>query len=301
MTKRAGSSLLEVQVALPLIALLGMVAVSILIQMYRVAISSDGRLSANRELRQGATVFASELRPLRARDVTAWNDTMIEVQGLIGVGIVCAVNATRDRLSVIDASGTVATQTDNSVRDDLWRQPPQAGDRAELWRDADARDDLTRAVTRTVTATGIAAACPFASQPETRATTALTLDHAVVEQISVGAPIRVTRPTRFSLYKASDGFWYLGRRTLSGGSWDVIQPVVGPLLAPRDRGLTLAVYDSVGAALAPLDHRASVQTIRVRMRAPHVAGRLVAPSPRVDSISIDIALRGNNHDGAPSP
>ena len=296
MTKRVGSSLLEVQVALPLIALLGMVAVSILLHLYRIAITSDAQLSANRELRQGATVLASDLRPLRPLDLIAWSDTMIEVRGVVGIGIVCSINGARNRLSIVDASGSVAAQHDNDVRDDLWRQPPQIGDRAEFWRDADARDDPTRALEGRVTATGSAAACPFAAQADTRSTTALTIDHAVSEQVTIGAPIRVTRPTRYSLYKAADGFWYLGRRSFTADAWDVIQPVVGPLLAPRDRGLLISALDSAGVTRSPFDDHESIRTIRIRMRAPHVAGHLVAPAPRTDSLSIDIALRGNERD-----
>ena len=297
MSARKGSSLLEVQVALPLIALLGVVAVSVLLQMYRVAITNDSRLSAIRELRQGATVLASELRPLRARDIITWSDTMIELHGVIGIGIVCNINAARDRVSVTDASAQIAAQPDNAVRDDLWRQPPQVGDRAELWTDGDALDDSARTTTRTIAATGSAPSCPLAPPSATRTTSALTLDRLIRERVLIGAPLRVTRQTRFSLYRAGDGYWYLGRRTLSSGVWDVIQPVVGPLLAPRDRGLVISAFDSAGTLRSPSDTRAELRMLRVRMRAPHTAGRIIAPAPRIDSLVVDIALRGVERDG----
>jgi hypothetical protein len=59
------------------------------------------------------------------------------------------------------------------------------------------------------------------------------------------APIRVTaNPLPF--YRAGDGDWYLGRRTMGPAGWDVAQPVAGPLSSAGDRGLRIVVRD--GAA-----------------------------------------------------
>src|SRR5262249_31138143 len=41
---------------------------------------------------------------------------------------------------------------------------------------------------------------------------ALTLDSISQPSSLVGRPLRITRPIRFSLYRATDGNWYLGAR-----------------------------------------------------------------------------------------
>ena len=67
----------------------------------------------------------------------------------------------------------------------------------------------------------------------------LDLRDSVPPGIAVGAPVRVGRPGRFTLYHAGSGDWMLGWRRCSphSGVCGVVQPVSGPLRPPAAGGL----------------------------------------------------------------
>ncbi|HET9424602.1 MAG TPA: hypothetical protein VFO55_04450, partial [Gemmatimonadaceae bacterium] len=70
---------------------------------------------------------------------------------------------------------------------------------------------------------------------------------------SPGMPLRVTRPWRYSLYRASDGLWYLGAREWNAAlsRFNTIQPVGGPFLSAASSGLRFTYADAGGNALVP--------------------------------------------------
>jgi hypothetical protein len=72
--------------------------------------------------------------------------------------------------------------------------------------------------------------------------------------------VHVTRPWRYSVYRASDGRWYLGAKEWNPalGRFNTIQPVAGPLVSPSAGGLRFQYLDSLGGTLpvVPPDVRA---------------------------------------------
>ena len=123
----------------------------------------------------------------------------------------------------------------------------------------------------------------------------LTFADSFPVAFQVGTPIRVTRRTRYSLYRAGDGDWYLGRRTMGPAGWDVAQPVAGPLSSAGDRGLRIVVRDRRGDALGSV--RGMPARVSLLVRAPRRAGR-AAPTPvRTDSLHIEILLRAEPEPG----
>jgi len=299
MTARRGSGLLEVVVALPLIALIGTVVVQLLLTVHRQVVREDGSIGATRELRQGAYILASELRGLRARDVVAWSDTSIEFDATVGTGVVCAVNQGASTVDLIDddEAEAVAVSSDADVLAVVWNQPVQAGDRVMLWATARVGSgvgpaDSLRATYHTLRSTTGGSQCVGSPLLAPAAVTVrLSLADSLESPIQVGTPARVTRRTRYSLYRAGDGDWFLGRRTRSAAGWDVIQPVAGPLQSASGAGLRLSVHDAAGAVLA--DTTGSPHRVRMALRAPRRAGRAAPVSPGVDSVTTDVVLRGD--------
>ena len=116
---------------------------------------------------------------------------------------------------------------------------------------------------------------------------------------SPGTPIRVTRPLRYSLYRASDAQWYLGEREWSNASarLSTIQPVAGPFLAAASGGVVFRYSDSLGRTLSsPVGDPASIGFIRVELRgqtrnAMRALGSTRASTPHVDSSFIAIGPR----------
>jgi len=77
---------------------------------------------------------------------------------------------------------------------------------------------------------------------------------------SSSAVAHVTRPWRYSLYRAAGNRWYLGAKDWNPalGKFNTIQPVAGPLVSASAGGLRFRYLDSLGAALPmiPPDVRA---------------------------------------------
>jgi hypothetical protein len=99
------------------------------------------------------------------------------------------------------------------------------------------------------------------------ARTSLTV--GTVPSPAVGMPIRVTRPERYSLYRASDNAWYLGLRDWNNTTlrFNTIQPVAGPFLAPSQGGVRFTYLDSTGAPMpTPVADRARITAIRLDIR-----------------------------------
>jgi hypothetical protein len=117
--------------------------------------------------------------------------------------------------------------------------------------------------------------------------------------IAVGAALRVTRPFRYSLYRGTDGRWYLGQRDWNSttATFNSIQPVSGPFLSPALGGLSLRYLDSAGALLpTPLVNTRDIAAVRIGLRSDarqvtRALGSAGQQGPRVDSAVLWILLR----------
>lgn len=294
---RRGSGLIEVLVALPLIVILGLIAVRLLISVQRDAVRLDGKLGATRELRHSAGILLTEWRTIRSQDLIAWNDTAVEFESLIGTGIACAADPLGQWVAI-------ARQRDEDLHTDpdpvevIWNATPQPGDQVHLWLASATPLEPDRAAGAAALAAAPAAASPDCNRSPLRPfrtqTVRLVLSDSLAGRVAIGAPVRITRRTRYSLYRGADGGWFLGRRTLGPLGWDIVQPVAGPLASARDRGLRIMVSDSAGAALP--SGTGSPRALNIALRAPRTIGRPPTGPTRTDSVSIAIALRSARSD-----
>lgn len=288
---RQGTGLLEVLVALPLMALLGIVAVQLLLGAHRQIVHADGVLGATRELRHSTGILAAELRVLTPRDLMFWSDTAVEFDGTVGVGFSCAARLGRAQLLLVGADSVMSA---SDPRATVWNQPPQAGDRVSVWLRGSSPTDSLRAASAIVRAVSVGTECEHS--PLVRGRTAETVRLALVDSIAgnvaTGTPVRISRRTRYSLYRAGDGDWFLGRRSRGLLGWDVVQPVAGPLSSPRDRGLVIRMYDAQGAFVGSANGAAPAR-VNIEVRAPRRSGRAAPPVPTIDSMRVDVALRAD--------
>lgn len=90
-----------------------------------------------------------------------------------------------------------------------------------------------------------------------------------------GTPVRVTRHIRYSVYRAPDGQWYLGRREWSpaAGRFETIQPVSGPYGGHA----ALRYYDETGDEL-PSGTAATdrIARIAIALRGPHARAEVTS-------------------------
>jgi hypothetical protein len=200
-------------------------------------------------------------------------DTSLEFRGAVATSVVCdTVNGAVVLAPVRDAPRLTSVLT-----------RPAAGDTAWVLAHAGAIESWgAKAVTGvadTLATCALNGGYPFGLS----ALPALTLRFATPLPLP-GSVVRVTRPWRYSVYRASDGAWYLGAKEWNPtlGRFNTIQPVGGPF-ASGSSGLRFTYRDSTGStvpAASPDPHRIAVIEVSIerlgltsialrnRMRAP---------------------------------
>ncbi|MEP6778507.1 MAG: hypothetical protein ABJC26_01365 [Gemmatimonadaceae bacterium] len=289
--QRAGHTLVELIVALPVAALLGTVAMGLLLDTHRLARRLQSTTEIARELRQAGAVLTSELRPMSAANVIAWTDTSFEMHAIVGSGVVCATPSP----NIID----LLPINSRDVLRTAWFAEPQAGD--NVWATtADTTLMPTAARWEMFTLQSIAATS--ASNCPTRALFTngfsmgnrpirVTLSAGANATAHAGTLVRMTQRTRYSLYKASDNFWYLGRKSLGPTGWSTIQPVAGPLDTPARRGLLVEVRDSADNAF-DFGTARTARSVALKLRASTQWMQTPSKPGVVDSVLVHVRLRG---------
>jgi prepilin-type N-terminal cleavage/methylation domain-containing protein len=150
-----------------------------------------------------------------------------------------------------------------------------------------------------------AASTGFTTAADAGATARVISLHAAASAgVRAGAPVRLLRRTRYSLYRSSDSKWYLGSRRCNptgASTCGVIQPLSGPYepysAGAGQSGLSLRYFEASGAALIPptgLNKLARIElATRARSRVPVSLGARHA-APYLDSTALSIALRNRD-------
>jgi hypothetical protein len=202
------------------------------------------------QVEQTAALLAVDLRAIAPGegDIASGQarDTALQFRATIGSAVVCDTSGNRVSLAPAAATSPVLA---------AYVTPPVAGDTAwVLFADLGA---AARWRARPITATnsdqgqcwlggrdlsGLAAAS---------SRVVLTLGAGEGGVVTPGSLVRVTRLSRYSLYRASDGGWYLGLREWNAtmASFNAIQPVSGPFLSAARGGLAFVYRDSIGAQI----------------------------------------------------
>jgi hypothetical protein len=246
---RPGVSVAELAVALTIGGIILALVSAIAFRQQRLFSGTFARTALAAELRETAALLPIDLRGLSVEqgDIRAGEarDTSLEIRATIGSGIVCDTVSGRLVLTPSTSSaptltGIVATPQAN---DSIWLLAPV--DTTEMWIPR-------RIIALTTTSPGqCAAGAPILSGDAlTTSRLAIALD-TLDTSARPGAVIRFTRPTRYSIYRASDGAWYLGQRDWnpSTGRFNTTQPVTGAFLSPASGGLRFRYFDSSGVEL----------------------------------------------------
>ena len=249
LASRRGFTLAEITLALVLGALvLGLVSTVGSHLQQRLALQAD-RLSAREQLTSAAELLPIDLRGLspNSGDIADGEarDSSIQLRATIANAVVCAGTSTTLVLApYLGPGGRSVAMT------------IQAGDTAWVLADHDT-GEVWRAV-RLRAARQMLGSC----SPPLDANGAKVFDVAHIWSAdladsvaaTIGAIARITRPMRFSFYRASDRRWYLGLRSWNSAAlqFNTIQPVSGPF-APvsQDRGTRFRYFDDTGNRLAP--------------------------------------------------
>jgi hypothetical protein len=201
--------------------------------------ASEGAAALGIDLR-GLSPASGDIAPGGARD------SAIEFRATVAMLYVCT---TRDRSIVVRTASLLSTP---KASDTAWLYVP--GDSVDSWVPI-AVGSIAPPTSADSVACRDAAAAPPAAELHRRGYV-LELAQDTAARTPVGSPVRLTRTTRYSLYKAPDGLWYLGRREFSAalGRFETIQPVSGPYRpyappADSSSGLELRYFDREGGEL----------------------------------------------------
>jgi hypothetical protein len=169
----------------------------------------------------------------------AARDTALEFRATIATGVVCDTGH----------SSVVLAPAGESPRLTSILSRPEPGDTAWSLTLLDTRESWIPhrilGVSDSLVACALGGSFPFGSAQR----------RALALQISPtpapSTPLRITRPWRYSLYRASDGLWYLGAKDWNPAlsRFNTIQPVGGPFASAAAGGLRFSYADSVGSAL----------------------------------------------------
>jgi hypothetical protein len=211
--------------------------------------SRDVVVSVERSIESGQ---AAELLPIAVRSVSPQagdipaggaRDTSFEFRATIATSVACDAAPGTIALSPSHARPPVLTSV-------LSR--PEAGDTVWTLAMEDSDTWTAHAITGVVDSTYTCRVGNAMQWPGDPPAKGIVLRVAGATSVASGSPMRITRPWRYSLYHASDGYWYLGAKDWNSASakFNTIQPVSGPFLSAPSHGLALRYYDSTHAEIA---------------------------------------------------
>ncbi len=293
--RRSGLTLVELMATVAVAGVVLAIVAGVALRQERTfaALTADAALAG--QLRDAASLLPSDLRTaaVGAGDLREATDTSIEIRETLASAVVCDTLGGAVVLAPFD--GTAATFggafAPIQAGDTAWIFSPD--DSAHAWR---GRGVLGVASTHAGQCAAVGPRLEGASLASPR--TALKLDSVPAPQTLIGRPVRITRPIRYSVYRASDGGWYLGARDWNDASakFNTTQPLAGPFRSPG-AGPVFRWFDSTGAALAPpVARRDQVALVEIDLRgqtrnADRVLGSASNSGPRTDSLSILVAVR----------
>jgi prepilin-type N-terminal cleavage/methylation domain-containing protein len=295
-----GYTLVEVVVAVALVAVVAGAIARSRAQSQGAATDALARTESRRQLRAGAGAVLATLRGIApAADLHALADTVLELRVTLGASVTCAVAPggadTGPSLTVlVPRAGGIAA----------WHDAPAAGDELLVLVDSTGPADSVAAsgdssgtgapealidstrwrwVALRVGGAGAPARAPCAGGAD-EAVLRVPVAIAAPAEVRVGGLVLLTRRGRWSVY-ASRGRWFLGWRDVaaSGTGLDVVQPVSGPHDHRDARGAWRAAFafsfaDAAGLATGS---PARVAAIAVRLAAGDRAESLaVVAAPR---------------------
>ena len=300
---RCGVTLTELVVVLAMLGLVGSTIGVSLVRQQRFYRGATDLLRSREGVRDAMELLSTDIRGMSVADtVRLLADSAIEFFANVGSSVVCDAPAG----TAVGLPG-LSPRRANALTSFLTQ--PDTGDIAVFHRDSiEGGSEWEAHRISRLAARPIGSTCPPSSRFGGQAEVALDGTGFLLElatplssHVGAGAPVRFIRRGRYSLYRASDGSWYLGYRRCNavGSSCGAIQPLSGPYRGyssnPRTTGILFEYFDRTGA---PLESNASpLGLARVDITARADGGQQIGigeqPGIISDSATITIAIRNS--------
>ena len=298
---RRGLSLAELVVVVALAGLVGGTILGTIARQQRFYRGASELLYVREGVRDAMEVLSANVSGTSVADtVRAAADSAIEFFATVGASVVCQIMGNDVGLPATHSSG-------NSLS--AFRAEPDTGDLALFHVDsAGTNERWERRRISGFVQQSLASSCPPTSRLSQQSDLDVglkgfvaTLTEPLSNDVRPGAVVRFIRRERYSLYRASDGDWYLGYRrcnAIGTSACGTVQPVSGSYRAysrdPRATGLLFEYFDAVGQALDVAS--APLALARVDVTARSESGHLLptgGPFARriADSAIVSVAIR----------
>lgn len=287
-----GFSLVELIVILALSTIVMGGLTSVLVRQQRFYRGTADLIETRSQIRQAAGIIPSDLRGVSTvgGDILSISDTSMVFWATIGQAVACVAIPGAYNISipplVLTNNNTLASFT----------MTPGAGDTVYVYHDGlttAASDDSWVAYGITGPPDISTAACADLTGNADLNTDRLRfpLAQPLGVNLSVGTPLRFVRRTRYSLYQATDGAWYLGycSPTCDGAP----QPIAGPFLPGNgaNAGVSFSYQDAAGAVTTVPANVAQVSIV-VRGQTKGVVDMGGYKNTQVgDSLRFSVAIR----------
>jgi prepilin-type N-terminal cleavage/methylation domain-containing protein len=282
MLRCRGVTLVELLVALVLATVVLTVATGSALRQQRTHAHILAVSDVDAQLHAAMLVLSNQLATLDAGagDITAGEalDSALQFRAPIATSIACR-----------SAPGSTTLHPDSSTATPLGGATSAVRTGDSLWWLGDSTW-TGRRIAAVSSVSSVSAVCPL---PSRAGGPALHLDISSPDTIPPNTPLRITRPTRYSLYRSS-GSWQLGFREWNDPSAQLTapQPVAGPLLLTiGSRRSGFRYFDTNGVELLPTSAPIDVSQIaRIRLTTHMIVAEhdLTRDSIRTDSVDVAV-------------
>lgn len=278
-TNPRGFTLLEMVVVLVLSAIVLGIVTAIGNRLQHQLHDTTQRIEIAEELSTASAILPLELRSLAPADGDVRGgearDSSLEMRSTVAAAVACGGAPGALLVAPFRLAGGRHAAWSVQAGDTLWLLT--SSDSTERWR-ALPIHDIHPARASCPALTGDAASSVFDLG------SLVTIEVSDSTAAVPGTPLRVTRPIRYSIYRGSDGLWYLGVRSWSAATaqFNGIQPLSGPYTPPGPTGSHIEYFDVDGDRVssgAP-DTR-GIARIEWLLRSPPRADAQLADSSRL--------------------
>ena len=289
----SGFSLLELVLVLALVGAMGTIIGTTLVRQQRFYRGAAELLHAREGVRDAMEVLSTDVRSASVADsVRVMADSAFEFFTTIGSSVICIGSTASDLVLAVQRERRGNTLTSFATA-------PDTGDLAVIFDDSvGVREQWHRASILSFGPRASVESCLGSNDPVDRAGYLLRVANGRVPP-SAGMPVRFLRRARYSLYRSSDGEWYLGYRrcnALGPPVCGAVQPLSGPYRPYSARtnstGLLFEYFDGVGTQLTGVSNASSLARVDVTARAEGAQRLPRGPGSAVaDSATVSIAIR----------
>lgn len=286
---RRGFTLIELIIAVAMAGIVMGAVYKMLAGNQRFYRAQTQIVEVQQNIRAVTQILPAELRELDAQggDIYAMSDTSVDIRAMRGIGFVCATPSVGSGQIVLRTSSLSMPTTLDVTRHGLliFREADTTVGLDDRWLVASLTDKNTQNCADGSAGTRLTVSV---SSP----TIGGRSGNALLDSVSIGAPVRVWERVNYSSYVDASSLYWLAARTMVSGTFGSWSEVAGPL-NPRN-GLKFTFYNSSGTVITtPPD---SVAMVDITARGRSSQQIMIQGKPTgyyTDSASVRVALRNN--------